>query len=54
MAKKSNYDGPYTQRSQNDDTISGLPLKSDGSLREWSNAVTPSVKENPKPVNPED
>ena len=55
MAKKSNYDGPYTQRSQNDDTISGLPLKSDGTLRDSSNALTPpSVEVNPKPVNPKE
>jgi len=54
MAKKSNYDGPYTQRSENNSGYSGLPLKSDGALREVSNAVPPIVKENVKPVNPKD
>jgi hypothetical protein len=39
MAKKAQYDGPYEQHSDNDDTISGLPLKSDGTLRESSNST---------------
>jgi hypothetical protein len=52
MAKKSNYDGPYTQRSIHDSTHSGLPLKSDGTLRESSNAVEPIVKKQGGPVNP--
>jgi hypothetical protein len=55
MAKKSNYDGPYTQRSENNEGHSGLPLTSEGKLRASSNALTPpSVEENPKPVNPKE
>jgi hypothetical protein len=54
MAKKSNYDGPYTQISENNEGHSGLPLKSDGTLRDSSNAVPPIVKENVKPVNPKE
>ena len=54
MTKKTNYDGPYTQRSENNEGHSGLPLTSEGKLRESSNAVAPSVEENPKPVNPKE
>jgi len=54
MAKKSDYNGPHTQRSENNEGHSGLPLRSDGKLSESSNAVPPIVKENVKPVNPED
>ena len=54
MEKKPKYDGPYTQRSQNDDTISGLPLRSDGTLRPQSNFVEPIVKNNVEPVNPKE
>jgi hypothetical protein len=52
MAKKNNYDGPYTQRSENNSGHSGLPLRSDGSLRESSNAVPPIEKQDVNPVNP--
>ena len=52
MAKKTNYDGPHTQRSIHDEGHSGLPLKSDGTLRESSNAVPPIEKKSGKPVNP--
>ena len=42
MAKKINPDVHYDQRSIHDEGHSGLPLKSDGSLRESSNAGHPS------------
>jgi hypothetical protein len=52
MARKPQYDGPYTQQSEHSEGHSGLPIRPDGTLRESSNAVPPIEKKSGKPVNP--
>ena len=51
MAKKTYPTIHHDQLSQNDEGHSGLPLRSDGSLRESSDAVPPIVKKRGMPVN---